>query len=99
MAGVQVLARAAAVLAPVGREHRWRESTRGIMHTLVRQVGLGGALRAEAPALAGAWVIAEMFYKFHSFTLECAGFLATWYVLSVAWNAARRRWSAAPRPG
>jgi hypothetical protein len=26
-------------------------------------------------------VIAELFYKFHSFTLECLAFLATWYVL------------------
>jgi len=27
-------------------------------------------------------VIAEFFYKFHSFTLECVAFLATWYALS-----------------
>ena len=29
-------------------------------------------------------MIAELFYKFHSFTLECAGFLATWFVLDAA---------------
>ena len=28
-----------------------------------------------------AWIIAELFYKFHSFTLECAAFLATWFVI------------------
>jgi hypothetical protein len=28
-----------------------------------------------------SFVIAEFFYKFHSFTLECAAFLATWFVL------------------
>jgi hypothetical protein len=27
-----------------------------------------------------AFVVAELFYKFHSFTLECAAFLSTWYV-------------------
>jgi hypothetical protein len=36
----------------------------------------------EAAPLTGALVIAEIFYKFHSFTLEAAAFLGTWYVLS-----------------
>jgi hypothetical protein len=31
--------------------------------------------------LATAFVIAEQFYKFHSFTLETIAFLATWWVL------------------
>lgn len=35
----------------------------------------------EAPSLVGSVVIAEVFYKFHSFTLECVAFLATWLVL------------------
>jgi hypothetical protein len=29
-------------------------------------------------------VVAELFYKFHSFTLECLAFLATWYVFDFA---------------
>lgn len=33
-------------------------------------------------SLAIAFGIAETFYKFHSFTLECAAFLVTWYGLS-----------------
>ena len=52
------------------------------MYTLLRHLGLRDALYAEAPALAAAFVIAELFYKFHSFALECAAFLATWLVLS-----------------
>jgi hypothetical protein len=31
--------------------------------------------------LAIAFVIAEQFYKFHSFTLETIAFLATWWAL------------------
>jgi hypothetical protein len=27
-------------------------------------------------------IVSEFFYKFHSFTLECCAFLATWYALS-----------------
>ena len=36
------------------------------------------------PTGAVALVIAELFYKFHSFTLECVAFLATWLVLDLA---------------
>jgi hypothetical protein len=36
------------------------------------------------PSGAVALVIAELFYKFHSFTLECLAFLGTWYVLDLA---------------
>jgi hypothetical protein len=32
-------------------------------------------------SLAIAFAIAESFYKFHSFTLETAAFLATWWAL------------------
>ena len=28
-----------------------------------------------------AFLVAELFYKFHSFALECAAFLVTWLVL------------------
>jgi hypothetical protein len=42
-------------------------------------------LTAEVPTGAFAFVIAELFYKFHSFALECLAFLATWYVLSLGY--------------
>ena len=32
-------------------------------------------------SLAISFVIAEQFYKFHSFTLEAGAFLITWWVL------------------
>ena len=54
------------------------------MFTLWRHLGFRRAVSAEAPALIGAMAIAESLYKFHSFTLECAAFLATWCVLSAA---------------
>ncbi len=38
-------------------------------------------LRREAPALGLSIVIAELLFKFHSFTLECFAFLATWFAL------------------
>ena len=54
------------------------------MFSYVKQVGIPTALAQEAPAFLASFVIAEVFYKFHSFTLECAAFLATWFVLDGA---------------
>jgi hypothetical protein len=52
------------------------------MYTQITRLGLKDYLARECPALVTAFVIAELFYKFHSFTLECLMFLATWGVLS-----------------
>ena len=35
------------------------------------------------PSGALALVVAELFFKFHSFTLECLAFLATWFVFDL----------------
>lgn len=59
------------------------------MHYLTRSRGARLAAQ-ELPAGTCALVVAEIFYRFHSFTLECLAFLATWYVfswvLSRVWN-------------
>ena len=51
------------------------------MFELLRSSTLRQLLARQAPALAISLVVAEMFYQFGSFTLECLGFLATWFVL------------------
>jgi hypothetical protein len=51
------------------------------MYTLFRNVPLRSLLITQAPALLISFLIAEFFYKFHSFTLECLTFLATWFVV------------------
>lgn len=51
------------------------------MYYLTRSRGARLAAQ-ELPAGTCALVVAEMFYRFHSFTLECLAFLATWYVFS-----------------
>jgi hypothetical protein len=38
-------------------------------------------LAQQVPVLGVSIVIAELLYKFHSFTLEVGAFLATWYVV------------------
>lgn len=52
------------------------------MYSLIDRLGFRDAAAKEAPALLIAFVIAELFYKFHSFALECVAFLATWLILS-----------------
>jgi hypothetical protein len=51
------------------------------MYTLLSLLPVKRLAYEQVPALALAWIIAELFYKFHSFTLECAAFLVTWFVL------------------
>jgi hypothetical protein len=52
------------------------------MHSYVKNVGVPAFLVREAPAFVVSFLTAELFYKFHSFSLECLAFLATWYGLS-----------------
>lgn len=49
------------------------------MYTLIRDNPAKETLIQQAAPFAGALVTAEFLYKFHSFTLECLAFLATWF--------------------
>jgi len=49
--------------------------------TDVRAWFLSGITAVDLATLAVSFVVAELLYKFHSFTVEAAAFLATWYVL------------------
>lgn len=52
------------------------------MFTLIRNVQSRDGLLVEAPSCITSILIAETFYKFHSFTLECICFLLTWLAIS-----------------
>ena len=54
------------------------------MYTLIRLISFRQLIFEQAPAMATSLVIAELCYKFHSFSLECVAFLATWYVVDAA---------------
>ena len=51
------------------------------MYALITSIGLRQMLLEQIPTIGVCFIIAELFYKFHSFTLECFAFLATWYIL------------------
>ena len=50
---------------------------------LLRSLPLRRIVFEQAPAMSLAWLLAELFYKFHSFTLECGAFLATWFAIDL----------------
>jgi hypothetical protein len=69
------------------------------MYSLMQLLPLRRLLLEQLPALAAAFLIAEVFYKFRSFALECLAFLATWFVIDViVQQVARRLASASARP-
>jgi hypothetical protein len=73
-----------------GLMQRWREAVE--------------LLATHGPSALVGIAIAETLYKFHSFTLECLAFLATWWIadqvlerpLAVVRAAARRLVSPQP---
>ena len=56
------------------------------MFTMVKTFGVETLARRELVPGVAAFLIAEFFYKFHSFALECLAFLATWVVLGYLWS-------------
>jgi hypothetical protein len=63
------------------------------MFTLIRMLPVQRLLGEQLPVLAVSFIIAEVYYKFHSFTLECASFLVTWFVVDAVVQFARRIWT------
>lgn len=51
------------------------------MYALLRTLPAPQLLKQQLPVFLTAFIIAELFYKFHSFTLECLAFLGTWLAL------------------
>jgi hypothetical protein len=60
------------------------------MYSLVRLLPWSHLLQDQLPAFAIAFIVAEMFYRFHSFTLETLAFLATWFVVDAGIQLVRR---------
>ena len=51
------------------------------MIDLIRALRVHTAYGQRLLGFLPAFLIAELFYKFHSFALECGAFLLTWLVL------------------
>jgi len=60
------------------------------MYELIKALGVKQLLQHQAPVLGLSLILAEGLFKFHSFTLECLAFLATWFCADFLWQSARR---------
>ncbi|MEJ2640919.1 MAG: hypothetical protein P8010_15220 [Desulfosarcinaceae bacterium] len=60
------------------------------MYSFFKALPTRRILSEQLPAFCGSLVIAEIFYKFHSFMLEALAFLATWYGLDWTIQWARK---------
>lgn len=65
------------------------------MYQLIHQISSSQLFNRQAPVFLISFLIAEFFYKFHSFALECLAFLATWYILDAIMERLIRRKSQA----
>ena len=61
------------------------------MYTLIKTHGIQEALRKETASMVFSMAVAELLFHFHSFTLECVSFLATWYCVSYATDYVKSR--------
>lgn len=61
------------------------------MYTLIKTNGIQEALRKETVSMVFSMGVAELLFHFHSFTLECISFLATWYCVSYATDYLKSR--------
>jgi hypothetical protein len=64
------------------------------MYSLISQLSTRRLLSEQLPSLGVSLILAEMFYKFHSFTLECVTFLVTWYAVDACGAALRKAWKS-----
>ena len=67
------------------------------MLELIRHLGWQKLAIEQLLPMGLALLVAELFYKFHSFTLECVAFIATWLALEYAWRELRPRPRGTPR--
>jgi hypothetical protein len=56
------------------------------VYELIRMLGWNRLAIEQLPPFFASFVLAELFYKFHSFVLECAAFLLTWFLLDALWR-------------
>ena len=60
------------------------------MLEFIRGLRYSRNLVTRLPGLLLAFLIAELFYEFHSFTLECGAFLLTWLAIDLVMEQGAR---------
>lgn len=58
------------------------------MYTFISSLTSKEFFLKQLPVFSLSFLTAELFYKFHSFILECSAFLLTWYLLDALMHLA-----------
>ncbi len=61
------------------------------MYSLLRSLPVQRLLLEQAPVALVSLLTTELFFKLHSFTLECLVFLSMWYLLDAIVSLITRR--------
>ena len=61
------------------------------MYSLIKTLPWRRLLSEQAPAFGSSLIVAELFYKFHSFLLETGAILATWFVVDFVISSTMER--------
>jgi hypothetical protein len=69
------------------------------MYTFLKNSPARSLVTMELPSFAVSMVIAEAFYEFGSFILECGAFLATWWMISFVFDKINRWRKAGNKSG
>ena len=56
------------------------------MYELINRIIKDNHWKYQLPIFLAAFLIAEFFYKFKSFALECIAFLITWYAFDAIFH-------------
>lgn len=59
------------------------------MYSLLKRSSSRELLLQQLPGLSGSLLVAEVFFKFGSFSLEVVAFLLTWFVLDTILQSLR----------
>lgn len=66
----------------MGGEGKVTRTTRTKLVAVIKELGMRVAIKREAVPFPIAFLTAQFFFKFKSFTLECLGLLLVWCLLS-----------------
>lgn len=68
------------------------------MYSLLQSLSNRALIARHLPTATGSLLIAEVFYKFGSFSLEAIAFLGTWFVLDMCLTTVKDLLERSPQP-
>ena len=68
------------------------------MYSLIKRIPRREIVLEHLPTAGGSLLVAELFYKFGSFSLEALAFLGTWFLADLLYRATQRTLATETKP-